>query len=80
VTVPLCRCFNLLRGGGVCEADGGGITKNPEGSLPRGGGGFKKDGRGIAKNPEGNTPLAKWERDTKWRGDSSNEPVEITIL
>ena len=31
---PVCRCFCLLGGGGVCEADGGGITKNPEGSLP----------------------------------------------
>jgi len=37
-------------------------------------------GRGITKNPEGNTPFVKWERDTKWRGDSSNEPGGFAVL
>ena len=32
--VPFNRCFNLLGGGGVCEADGGGIIRQPGGQPP----------------------------------------------
>ncbi|MBQ6802864.1 MAG: hypothetical protein IJP05_07320, partial [Oscillospiraceae bacterium] len=47
VLFALHRCFNLLGGGGVCEAGGGGITGNPEGNTPLVKGKRPRSGEGI---------------------------------